>query len=53
MISKFIAWLVELFRKKPKNQVRLEENIKTLEKRIKEIDGEKISDSDINDHFNK
>lgn len=53
MIGKFIAWLLELFRKKPKKQQELELDIKDLEKRIKEIDDAKISADAINDHFNK
>lgn len=53
MIGKIIAWILELFRKKPKKQQELEMNIEDLKTRIEEIGDEKISTDDINNHFNK
>ena len=53
MIAKLIAWIIELFRSKPKKQRDLEQDVKELKDEVKEIEDEDISITDINDHFNK
>lgn len=53
LIKRFISWLVELFRQKPKHHKKLEKNIEELENKLEEIDDEKMDLNDINDHFNK
>tara|TARA_R110000851_G_scaffold29641_6_gene81442 strand:+ start:658 stop:819 length:162 start_codon:yes stop_codon:yes gene_type:complete len=53
MIKKIIALIRELFRKKPKKQSDLEKVVEDHKKRLKEIQDEKHSTSDIVDHFNK
>ncbi len=47
MISKFIAWLIELFRPKSKRQSELEIDKKKLKENLEKIDEKKLSDSDI------
>lgn len=49
MIAKIIAWFLELFRKKPKEQKQLEDKIEKLEEDLEEIDEKKLSSDDIND----
>ena len=46
MISKIIAWIIELFRSKPKKQKELEQKKEKLEQKLEEIENE---DRDIND----
>ena len=53
MISKIIAWIKEFFRKKPKKQNELEKIVEDHEKKLKEIEDEKLDLDDINDYFNE
>lgn len=52
MLSKIIAWIIELFRQKPKKQKELEQKKEKLEQKLEEIEDEKMSDDDIVNHFN-
>jgi len=52
MISRFIAWIIELFRPTPKKQQELEQDVKKLEKKLGEIEDEELSDTDINNYLN-
>lgn len=52
MISKIIAWIKELFRKKPKKQSELEKIVEDHEKKLREIEDEELDLDGINDHFN-
>ena len=47
MIKKIIAWIIELFRPKPKNQKILEEKVEQIKENLEEIDEKELSDSDI------
>lgn len=53
MISKIIAWIIELFRKKPQKQKELEQRIKDDEKKLEEIEDEKMDDDAVNDYLNE
>jgi len=53
MISKIIAWIIELFRSKPKKQKELERRIEEDEKKLEEIEDEKMDDDAINDYLNE
>ncbi len=47
MIKKIIAWIIELFRPKPKEQKILEEKVEQIKENLEEIDEKELSDSDI------
>ena len=47
MIKKIIAWIIELFRSKPKKQKELEGKVEQNKENLEDIDEKKLSDSDI------
>ena len=53
MIGRIIAWIIELFRSKPKKQKELEQKKEKLEQKLEEIEDEKMSPKDVQDYLNE
>ena len=53
MIKRIIAWIIELFRSKPKKQKVLEDNVEQIKENLEKIDEKELSDSDIIDILDK
>lgn len=51
MIKRFLEWLLSFF--KTKEEKIIEQKIKDIDKKLEEIDDEKMSNNDIIDYINK